>query len=578
MTAQSQRGARRTRRVLGLAVSLTLAGSGLVATSAAAQARPVGLDRGLATSSHRTASVIVSGAPGADGLVSKAVRVAGGTHLRALGIVHGVAADVPADSLAALARSAGVVAVTANRAVRFASENWDTSTQSASSYAWTSQATSTWTQTGTRGAGVGVAVLDTGVSDVGDLTGRVMHGPDFSGENNNAVDSFGHGTVMAGIIAGSGAANGALHPRTGVAPDVNIIAVKAAGRNGATDVSTILTALTWIGAFKDTYNIRVLNLSWGVASTQDPVIDPLNYAVERLWGMGVTVIAAAGNSGPNAGTILKPGDDPLVVTVGAYDDHGTSAGSDDTVPAWSSQGPTAQLRMKPDLVAPGRTLVSTRSPGSLVEEDNPQALIGSAYIKGSGTSEATAVTSGAAALLIAAHPTWTPDQVKYALTSTATRISGTAVTLQGNGRLQTRSASNASVAMVAPQVPVALGGGSLEASRGASAVLSTSCGGVTWLLNDDRGNFCGQWIDPTYTGNAWTGNAWTGNAWTGNAWTAVGYTGNAWTGNAWTGNAWTSISYTGNAWTGNAWTGSTWSGNAWTGNAWTGNAWTGNAW
>ncbi|MDX6266821.1 MAG: serine protease AprX, partial [Frankiales bacterium] len=546
-------GSRRVRGLLGLATVLALAGGTLVATgaSAAASGRPAGLDRGLSTSGHHSVSIVVSGKDGADGLVTAAVRAAGGTHVRALPIVHGAAAAVPADHLAALAQAAGVTAVTANRQIKLAGNGWDASV-SASPYAWTSQATSTWAQTGNKGAGIGVAVLDTGVSDVGDLTGRVMHGPDFSGESNNAVDSFGHGTVMAGIIGGSGLANGAGHPLTGVAPSANVIAVKAAGRNGATDVSTILTAMTWIGAFKDTYNIRVLNLSWGVPSTQDPIIDPLNYAVEQLWAMGVTVIAAAGNSGPNAGTILKPGDDPLVVTVGAYDDKGDSNTLNDTIPAWSSQGPTAQGRMKPDLVAPGRTIVATRSPGSAIELANPQALVGSAYIKGSGTSEATAVTSGAAALLLAAHPNWTPDQVKFALTASASRIANVPSTLQGAGRLQIKAAANTPVGLVIPQLPIAVGGGSLDASRGSAALLTTSCGDVTWLLTDDRGNYCGQWTDPTYTGNAWTGNAWTGNAWTGNAWT--------------------SVSYTGNAWTGNAWTGSTWSANAWTGNAWTGNA------
>jgi serine protease AprX len=569
---------------VGLAVTLALTGGTLVASGSAAAAagRPAGLDRGLSVSGSHPVAVVVSGRVGADAAVDAAVRAAGGTHLRALTIVHGTAADVPANHLATLARAAGVLAVTANRQIQLAGNGWDDSL-SASAYAWTSQATSTWAQTGNRAAGIGVAVLDTGVSDVTDLAGRVMHGPDFSGENNNAVDSFGHGTVMAGIIGASGAAAGAGHPRTGVAPDVNIIGVKAAGRNGATDVSTILTAMTWIGAFKDTYNIRVLNLSWGVPSTQDPIIDPLNYAVERLWGMGVTVIAAAGNSGPNAGTILKPGDDPLVVTVGAYDDKGDSNALNDTIPAWSSQGPTAQGRMKPDLVAPGRTLIATRAPGSAIEQANPQALVGSAYIKGSGTSEATAVTSGAAALLLAAHPTWTPDQVKVALTSTATRISGVATTLQGAGRLQIKTANNAYVGAVVPQLPIAVGGGSLEASRGSAAVLSTSCGTVTWLLTDDRGNYCGRWTDPTWTGSVWVGNVWTSNAWTtvgytSNAWTSNAWTGDAWSSNAWTSNAWTSNAWTSNAWTSNAWTSTAWSSNAWTSNAWTSNAWTSNAW
>jgi serine protease AprX len=560
--------------LLALVAGPALAATTAAATAATAASRPSTVDPGLHRTGHGLVKVVVSGS--SQSRVRAAVLAAGGTHLRPLGIVHGVAATVRADHVDALGRAAGVTAVTADRVISLAGTSWDAGI-SASPYAWTSQAAPTWSQAGTRGAGVGIAVLDTGVSSVGDLAGRLMQGPDFSGEGQNTVDSFGHGTVMAGIAAGSGAAAG-NKPLTGVAPDATIIAVKAAGRNGATDVSTILTALTWVGAFKDTYNIRVLNLSWGVPSTQDPLIDPLNFAVERLWSSGITVVAAAGNSGPNPGTIIKPGDDPLVLTVGAYDDQADSNAGNDTVPAWSSQGPTAQGRMKPDLVAPGRTLVATRSPGSAIVQQNPGALVGSAYIKGSGTSEATAVTSGAAALLLAAHPSWTPDQVKYALTSTASRISGVATTLQGAGRLQIKSASNAYVGLVLPQLPIATGTGSLQASRGSAALLSSSCGGVTWLLNDDSSAWCGEWAGSAWTGSAWTGSAWTGSAWTGSAWTGAAWTGSAWTSAAWTGSAWTGSAWTGSAWTGSAWTGSAWTGSAWTGSAWTGSAWTGSAW
>jgi serine protease AprX len=202
--------------------------------------------------------------------------------------------------------------------------------------------------------------------------------------------------------------------------------------------------------------------------------------------------------------------------------------------------------------------------------------VGSAYIKGSGTSEATAVASGAAALLLAAHPTWTPDQVKFAMTSTANRITGVATTLQGAGPLQTKAASNTYVGLVVPQLPIAVGVGSLEASRGNAAPLSSTCGTVTWLLTDESSAWCGEWTGSAWTGSAWTGSAWTGSAWTGSAWTGSAWTGSAWTGSAWTGSAWTGSAWTGSAWTGSAWTGSAWTGSAWTGSAWTGSAWTSN--
>ena len=544
-----------------LATALAASATTMSAAASTSWSRSATLDTGLTTVGSAVQSVIVSGAAGASDLVRKAVASVGGTHEKPLPIVNGVSVDVPANRLAELSNAPGVTAVTRNRAVQMQSNAWDDTTTS-SSYAWTSGATQTWSAAN-GGSGVSVAVLDTGVSPVNDLSGRVMNGPDLSGEGKNTVDSYGHGTVMAGIIGGSGA-DSQPTPRTGVAPGATIISVKVAGANGATDVSTVLAGLSWIGAFKDTYNIRVLNLSWGVPSTQDPRIDPLNYAVERLWTSGVTVVVAAGNNGPNAGTILKPGDDPLVITVGAFDDKGDTVTTNDSIPTWSSQGPTAQGLAKPDLVAPGRTLIATRSPGSTVETQNPKSLIAPSYIKGSGTSEATAVTSGAAALLLAAHPTWTPDQVKYALTSTASPIPNTARSLQGAGRVQTNLANAANVAAAPAQAMNADASGTLAAARGTSNQVSVTCNGVTKVLNDETTSWCAPWL-----GTAWTGTAWTGTAWTGTAWT-----GTAWTGTAWTGTAWTSTQWSGTAWTGTAWTGTAWTGTAWTGTAWTGTAWT----
>ena len=529
---------RRTRAVRALLVPLTFAaaiGGQAGFGAAAAASTPAGLDRGLSTHGTHAVKVVVSGRAGGQALVRAAVVAAGGNHLRSLPIIEGWAASVPASQLAGLAAARGVAAVTKDRAVHLTGTTWDPSL-SASPYVWTSQAANDW-NLGYRGAGVSVAVVDTGISNVSDLSGRIMAGPDLSGENNNAVDSYGHGTVMAGIIAGNGAASGS-QPRTGVAPEANLVSVKMAGANGASDVSTMLAGLSWVGAFREVYGIRVLSLSWGVPSTQDPAIDPINFAVERLWNSGVVVVVAAGNSGPNVGTITKPGDDPLVITVGAYDDRADMVLSNDVVPAWSSQGPTAQGRAKPDLVAPGRTLVATRAPGSTVETDNPKALVGSAYIKGSGTSEATALTAGVVALLLQAHPLWTPDQVKAALVSTALPIGGVPTTTQGSGRLQALAALQSNPGLAVQQVPLALGTGSLQASRGAMSPVQVLCNGQPRTLNDEMTTWCAPWDSAIYTGSAWTGSAWTGSAWTGSAWT-----GSAWTGSAWTGSAWTGSSY-----------------------------------
>jgi serine protease AprX len=391
-----------------------------------------------------------------------------------------------------------------------------------------------------------VAVLDTGISPVADVADRTVHGPDLSGEGS-MIDTYGHGTVMGGIIAGSGQdSNGRT---TGVAPEARLVAVKVAGRNGAVDVSTVLQGMAWISAYRQELGIRVLNLSYGTASTQDPAVDPLNFAVQRLWAQGIVVVVAAGNGGPGPRTITKPGDDPVVLTVGAYDDRGDREGDDDVVPAWSSQGPTAHGVAKPDLVAPGRTLVATRSFGSTVESENPGSLVAPSYVKGSGTSEATAVTSGLVALLLQAHPLWTPDQVKRALTSTAEPIRQTPPTAAGSGRVALSTALRADPGPALQQALSGTGLGSLEQSRGGAHVTS-SCG----VIQGEQDVRCQAWDAAAWAGNGWTGNGWTGNGWTGNGWTGNGWTGNGWTGNGWTGNGWTGNGWTGNGWTGNGWT------------------------
>ena len=522
-------------------------------------------------------AVIVQGQPGQAAAARDAVERAGGIARRALPIIDGLAATVPAEAVDSLKREPSIRALSANHAVRFENVTYDEAS-TASNFAKTSGATSAWGRS-LYGTGVGVAVIDTGISSMADFGRRVVFGPDLSGEGTT-VDTYGHGTVMAGLIGGSGAdssgrTGGAY---TGVAPDSTLVSVKAAGRNGATDVSTMLQAMHWVSAYKSQFNIRVLSLSWGTKSTQDPALDPLNYAVQRLWQEGIVVVVAAGNSGPNAGTITKPGDDPVALTVGAFDDKGNTERSDDSIPSWSSRGPTAAGLAKPDVVAPGRTLVAARSFGSSVEANNPKALISPSYIKGSGTSQATAVTAGLAALLLQARPELTPDQVKAILRHTAAPLSSASTTAQGMGRVDL-AAALAAPAPATAQTLTAGGMGSIEASRGGMNVESDCDGdGVRELIKGEMDVRCQAWDPGPWTGGAWTGGAWTGGAWTGGAWTGGAWTGGAWTDATWTGGAWTGGAWTGGAWTGGAWTGGAWTGGAWTGGAWTGAAWTGGAW
>ena len=256
-----------------------------------------------------------------------------------------------------------------------------------------------------------MALVDTGVADVPQLRERIVPVGAAACENLSAEpdcgDGYGHGTFMAGLVGS-------------VAPGAGILSVKIAGRDGSADVSNVLGAIQWVVSNAGRYKINVLNLSLGTDSTQDWRTDPLNYAVERAWAAGITVVTAASNRGPGAGTVTKPGDDPWVLTVGAVDDRGTSGLGDDLLPAFSSRGPTRSGQVaKPDLAAPGAHLVSLRSPGSEVEHAHPGGK--GPLRRGSGTSMAAAVVSGVAALVMDAWPSWPPDRVKYALTATASR-------------------------------------------------------------------------------------------------------------------------------------------------------------
>jgi len=552
-----------------------------VPTGAVAKVEP-----GIDLSGPRPTSVIVQAVAGRVAEARRALAAVGATVVADLPLVNGYQTSLTGPQVATLAASPAVRSVSSNRRIHLEDYTYDETT-TASNFARTTEATDAWA-TGNLGSGVGVAVLDTGVSSMRDFDGRVVLGPDLSGEGTS-VDTYGHGTVMAGIVGGSGAdsatrTGGAF---TGVAPKATLVSVKVAGRNGVVDVSTMLQGMHWVSAYKDQFNIRVMNLSWGTPSRQDPSLDPLNYAVQRLWQRGIVVVVAVGNSGPQAGTVTKPGDDPLVLTVGAVDDKQNADPADDSVPSWSSHGPTATGLTKPDILAPGRLITATRSFGSSVEANYPKALVSPSYIRGSGTSEATAVMSGVVALLLGDHPELSPDQVKSVLTRSGSPLPNYPANTQGSGRVRysaARSLAATSPGPVSWQVPTATGLGSIEASRGGANV-QTDCGadGTTDVIRGEIDVRCEAWDPRQWTGSAWTGSAWTGSAWTGSAWTGSAWTGSAWTtavwdGSRWTGGEWSGSAWTGSAWTGSAWTGSAWTGSAWTGSAWTGSAWTGSAW
>ncbi|MGH3369397.1 MAG: S8 family peptidase, partial [Nocardioidaceae bacterium] len=365
----------------------------------------------------------------------------------------------------------------------------------------------------------------------------------FSGEPN-CNDSYGHGTFLAGIIAGNGAASGGAYK--GVAPGAKILSVKIAGASGSADVSTVLAAIQWVVSYKDTYGVNVLNLSLGTDGTQTYQTDPLNYAVERAWDSGIVVVVSASNAGPAPGTITKPGDDPLVITVGATEDRGTPGLGDDRLPNFSAHGPTAADGLaKPDVVAPGAHLVSLRAPGSAVDTQFPSYVDGT-YRKGSGTSMATAVVSGAAALILKQNPTWSPNRVKFALTATARPVATTDTMSVGSGVIDAYAAAFSAPAGEANQgVPRSNGMGSLDLSRGtvqvqaddAPQTLVSGLLTLQLLLWDPLLYTAVPWNSVTWYGSQWYGSQWYGSQWYGSQWYGQ-FEGSQWYGSQWYGSQW----------------------------------------
>jgi serine protease AprX len=426
---------------------------------------------------------------------------------------------------------------------------------------------------GITGQGVTVALLDTGVADVPDLAGRVLPVTDdanlihptspcenLTGEATCA-DNYGHGTFIAGLIAGNGASsNGAW---SGVAPKANLVSVKVAGADGSADVSTVLAGIQWVVSFKDRYGVKVLNLSLGTDSTQSYRVDPLNFAVEKAWDSGITVVVAASNRGPNAGTISKPGDDPLVITAGAVDDMGTATLNDDELPDFSSHGPTAADGLaKPDVVAPGAHVVSLRAPGSAVDTQFPTYVDGS-YRKGSGTSMATGVVSGAVALLLQASPGLTPDRVKFSLTATARPAASNDRMAVGAGVVDTLGALFAPAGVANQGVARSNGLGSLDLSRGSVQV----------VLDDPARTVVSGVLTAQLL--AWNPIVYTTTVWSPVTWYATDFSGSRWYGSRWYGSRWYG-ELDGSRWYGSRWygqvTGSRWYGSRWYGSAWYG-AW-----
>ena len=494
------------------------------------------------------------------GLLSPATAVldVGGTVLQQYHIIDGVLASIPTLSEPALEALPGIT-VTHDISVNVQSVPASTGPHTPSDAFLQETGAARLAGSGDTGQGVTVAVLDTGISNLPDFSGRLIGGVDLTSGNNPYQDSYGHGTFVAGLIAGNGASSNGQY--SGEAPGAKLVSVKVAGADGTTHLGTLISGLQWVVDNQKTYGIKVVNISLGYQPSQSTVNNPLDNAVEAVWNAGIAVVASAGNAGPFNGTILAPGDDPLVITVGALDDMATTSPADDEMNDFSSVGPTSPDGwVKPDLVASGRSVVSLGAPGSTIYSNNPSSRIGSANFVGSGTSFSAAIVSGAAALVLAANPGITPDQLKARLLGSASPGP------VGNPFVDGHGALNAYAAATGTPMDFSQSASGLAATKDGATVSLSPTGPVdTWNL--------GLWSGATWTpgpadGTTWNGWQWNGGDWNGWAWTSKAWNGSAWSGAAWNGADWSSKAWNDVAWAGSAWAGCAWSSKAWNGSAW----------
>jgi serine protease AprX len=513
---------------------------------------------------------------------------------RRIGIIEAVVATLPSGAAEALRAAPEVAAVTADAAVSLLASTYDPVADPNSLYnsETTTKVRNMW-QKGITGKGIDVALIDSGVAPVAGLseTGKIVNGPDLTPESQKAstryLDTYGHGTHMAGIIAGHDAGvvtSSASNDTTsflGVAPDARIVSVKVADAHGNSDVSQVIAGIDWVvqHAKDPGMNVRVLNLSFGTNSTQAYTLDPLAYAAEVAWRSGIVVVVSAGNSG--SGGMTNPATDPFLIAVGATDTKGTNALSDDVIPSFSSQGLGGRL---PDIVAPGVHVPSLRVPGSYIDTQYASTgAVNTRLFRGSGTSQAAAFVSGAVAQLLQANPTYTPDRIKQALRATALNLGMANPQAQGQGLVNVAPAASYPASTVAQAFTRSTGTGTLEGSRGdvhlvLDGVTLTGEKDINGMAFNAAAMATAEANKTSWNGGVWNGSAWAGSAWSGTSWTTTSWTGRSWAGSLWSGRSWAVGTWTSAGWTSTNWAGSTWTGSTWAGRSWAGRSWADNVW
>jgi serine protease AprX len=365
---------------------------------------------------------------------------------------------------------------------------------------------SLWTSSLLAGPTPAIAIIDSGIQRRDDFSGRIRASVKLSSSSSESGgDGRGHGTLVAGIAAGS------IYGLAGGAPTAPLVDVDVIDDNGMAYVSDVIAGIDWVIANKRAYNIRVANMSFG-APAGSIRNNPLNDAVEKLWFSGVVVVASVGNYGSGgAQTTIRtsPANDPFIITVGAADIGTALDLSDDAMAPWSAWGYTADGFRKPELAASGRYMIGPAPTTSTLYRSKPANVVANGYMRLSGTSFAAPAVAGAAAQILARRPEWTPDQVKGALMLSARSMPGVATQAGGFGQLNAAAAA----AVANPPNP----------NAGLNQFLRSDPAGGSLPVFDEA-----AWAETAAANAAWNEAAWAEAAWAEAAWAEAAWAEAAW--------------------------------------------------
>jgi serine protease AprX len=516
-------------------------------TAASASSRYAYTTPGLLASAKahpsQTFNVIIQGDPDkSTGAIASVVKneLRSGERSAAKGIkrqflsVNGVAANLTGAQILHLVSKNGIAAITTDSPMQLAG-----TLTNKQRWPFVSGVQKFWAN-GTSAATPTIAVVDSGIdASRPDFGGRVVAQVNMTSlAGNSAGDGRGHGTFVAGIAAGSG------DGYAGAAPASKLVSIDVMDDNGMAMTRDVIGAADWILQNKDKYGIRVANFSLHSSQPNSFMYDPLDQAVERLWFNGVVVVVAAGNYGVDgkpSGVPFAPGNDPFVITVGADDVDGSVSTNDDLAAPWSAYGYTLDGFAKPDVGAPGRFMIGPVPTTSTLVAEKPASVVAPGYIQLSGTSFAAPVVAGAAAQILSAHPTWTPDQVKGALMVTASRTPNAAPLSQGVGIVDVAKAVALSSA---PNPNAALNKfGTSDISGGktfdAASWASTASANASWAS--------ASWSDASWASASWSSASWASASWASASWASASWASDSQSAASWASASWASASWADNA-------------------------------